>query len=150
MSERYADIDQRIEERFGPLTQKLKQIGAGLDDFTSKGTERLREIMDRLEEVESRASTPLNHRSGETAESREHKSAFLNWLRHPHDSAAKNAWANLNPTSRKDVTIGSNAGGGFAVPEEISRQIENLEKKLSPVRDLVRVVTAYTSDFKHC
>jgi HK97 family phage major capsid protein len=48
----------------------------------------------------------------------------------------------------KDVTIGSPAGGGFAVPEEIRREIERLEKKFSPVRNLVRVVPVGTSDYK--
>ena len=48
----------------------------------------------------------------------------------------------------KSVTIGSSAGGGFAVPEEISREIERLELKFSPVRRLVKVVQAGSSDYK--
>lgn len=48
----------------------------------------------------------------------------------------------------KDVTVGSNAGGGFAVPEEIAREIERLELLFSPVRRLVKVVRAGTSDYK--
>jgi HK97 family phage major capsid protein len=54
----------------------------------------------------------------------------------------------LKMREQKDVTIGSDAGGGYAVPEQISRDIGVLEKKYSPVRDLVRVVQIGTSDYK--
>ena len=42
----------------------------------------------------------------------------------------------------------SGSVGGFAVPEEIALDIEKLERKLSPVRDLVKVVQVGTSDYK--
>jgi HK97 family phage major capsid protein len=47
-----------------------------------------------------------------------------------------------------DITIGTPSGGGYAVPEEISRMISVLEKKMSPVRDLIKIVQAGTSDYK--
>lgn len=46
------------------------------------------------------------------------------------------------------MTIASGASGGFGVPEVIGKQIESMERKLSPVRDLVRVVQVGTSDYK--
>jgi HK97 family phage major capsid protein len=49
---------------------------------------------------------------------------------------------------RKEVTIGSPAGGGYAVPEVIAREIERLELLYSPVRRLVKVVSVGTSDYK--
>jgi HK97 family phage major capsid protein len=49
---------------------------------------------------------------------------------------------------RKDVTIGSPAGGGYAVPEVIAREIERIELLYSPVRRLVKVVQVGTSDYK--
>ena len=48
----------------------------------------------------------------------------------------------------KDVTIGTPAAGGYAVPEEIAREIEKLERKFSPVRSLVKVVQVGSSDYK--
>ena len=48
----------------------------------------------------------------------------------------------------KDVTIGTPAAGGYAVPEEIAREIEELERKFSPVRSLVKVVQVGSSDYK--
>jgi HK97 family phage major capsid protein len=48
----------------------------------------------------------------------------------------------------KDITTTTGAAGGFAVPEEISREIGLLEKKMSPVRDLIKVVQTGTSDYK--
>jgi HK97 family phage major capsid protein len=46
------------------------------------------------------------------------------------------------------VTIGTPAAGGYAVPEEILRDIERLELKFSPVRRLVRVQPVSTGDVK--
>ena len=86
---------------------------------------------------------------GETAESREHVKLFSDWIRRPHDGAAKNLLGEFESRiAKKDMSIGSGPGGGFAVPEIIGKQIENLERKLSPIRDLVRVVTVGTSDYK--
>jgi len=48
----------------------------------------------------------------------------------------------------KDVTIGSNAGGGFAVPEEVATMIDNIMLKTSPITQYVKNVRAGTSDYK--
>ena len=99
---------------------------------------------DRLEELESRSKGP-----GKTAADKrkdEHKDAFCSWIR----SSGKDTGSELKmqELQAKDVTIGSGAGGGFAVPEQIAREIERLEKKFSPVRDLVKVVNTGSSDYK--
>lgn len=109
------------------------------------------EILNRIEELEAKASTPGRGSltAAETAESREHKKRFTAWLRKPYDGATKQALGELqDKLNIKSVTIGSSADGGFAVPEEIARDIEKLELKLSPVRSLVRVRRVGTSDFK--
>lgn len=99
---------------------------------------------ERLEELESRASAP-----GKTQQQKmqdEYKSAFVDWIRHKGQSSQHEA--KMYDLCRKDVTIGSASGGGYAVPEEISRKIEELEKKYSPVRRLVKIVKTGTSDYK--
>jgi HK97 family phage major capsid protein len=107
------------------------------------------ELRDRLEEVESKRNGPGRITTGsENAEEREHKSRFMNWLRHPHDGEAKNQLSEFESRARKNVSISSSASGGYAVPESIGRDIEKLERKFSPVRSLVNVVSVGTSDFK--
>ena len=49
---------------------------------------------------------------------------------------------------QKLVNIGVGEEGGFAVPEEIATQIEQMEGKFSPFRRLVGVRKVSTSDFK--
>lgn len=48
----------------------------------------------------------------------------------------------------KAITVGTASAGGYAVPEELSRDIEKLERLFSPVRDLVKVVPTGRSDYK--
>jgi HK97 family phage major capsid protein len=54
----------------------------------------------------------------------------------------------IDEIQRKDITIASPAGGGYAVPEAIGAQIGLLLQKYSPVRSLVKVVQVGTSDYK--
>lgn len=146
--------DQRIEAvktgndaKALELTAKLEKIEKDLSGLTAlkKNVEQEMEFQkERIEELESRAKQP-----GKTAEQKmkdEHKSAFIAWVRNKGQDAS--AEQKMQELQKKDVTIGSSAGGGFAVPEEIAREIERLEKKFSPVRDLVKVVKAGSSDYK--
>lgn len=105
---------------------------------------------ERLEELESRREKP-----GATAEEKlqaEYKSAFTDWIRQRGQSAeAEQKMQNLMKRAAsefKAVTIGTAAAGGYAVPEEISREVEKLELKFSPVRSLVKVVRTGSSDYK--
>ncbi len=146
--------DQRIEalksgneSKAKELEQKLDKIGADvakhaeLKDALYKEVELNRE---RLEDLESRAKSP-----GKTAAEKlkdEYKSNFIDWMRNKGQSPVHEQ--KMQELMRKDVSVGSSAGGGYAVPEEIARQIEIHELKFSPVRNLVKVVQAGTSDYK--
>lgn len=134
------------------LSEKLAKIETDVQKAVSvKKTLELEQAAqrDRIEELEARADRP-----GRTASDKRravYKGAFIDWIRAKGASApleqqmadlAKEAYA------QKDVTIGSPSGGGYAVPEEIAREINRLELKLSPVRRLVKVVQVGTSDYK--
>jgi HK97 family phage major capsid protein len=47
-----------------------------------------------------------------------------------------------------EVITSTPAAGGFAVPEQISREITRLTLDISPIRSISKVVTAGTSDYK--
>lgn len=129
------------------LAEKMGRIEGDVSKFSEikKSLEIEMQLnRERLEELEAKASTP-----GRTAEQKlkdEYKSTFLEFMRNKGQSAAHEQ--KLQELAKKDVTIGSSAGGGYAVPEEISREIERLELKFSPVRRLVKVVRAGSSDYK--
>lgn len=134
------------------LNQKLAKIEADITKFGEIKKHLDIEMnlnRERLEELESRRNSP-----GKTAEEKltdEHRDTFLAWMRNKgnspqHEVELQGLQKKL--AERKDITIGTGAAGGFAVPEEIAREIERLELKFSPVRRLIKVVRAGTSDYK--
>lgn len=78
----------------------------------------------------------------------DHTTAFWNWMRSPRD---QKTIAALQDAERKSVFTtgtGGSAAGGYAVPEEIDRAIITQVTNLSPMRQVCRVATASTPDFK--
>lgn len=135
------------------LEAKLAKIDGDVTKFTALKTALEREMefqKDRLELLEARASNPK--KTANDVINDEYKTAFEGWIRSKgSDSRYEQKMDDLARKARvehKDITIGSPAGGGYAVPEEIARQIEILELKFSPVRRLVKVVQTGTSDYK--
>lgn len=110
---------------------------------------RLNTLQDRLEIVEA-----LNDRPRATIQDRirsEHKDLFVKWIRsRGTDEGAVSQLKELAAKSRevKDVSIATDAGGGFALPEEISRAIDNLVLKSSAIAANVKNVQVGTSDYK--
>lgn len=145
-------LEEGDTARAGELEQKLGKIEVDIKKFTDLKSEIMVEMeyqRERIEELESRNKSP-----GKTAEEKlkdEYASIFENWIRSKGQSP--NDEQKLQELSRKAremkaVTIGTPAAGGYAVPEQIAMEIERLEKKFSPVRDLVKVVQVGTSDYK--
>ena len=107
------------------------------------------ELLAQIEDMETNGTKPgLTHEKGETAMHREHMKRFDAWLRHPHDGAARESLGDFETHERKALSDGVHASGGYAVPEIIGREIERLEKKFSPVRNLVKVVQAGSPSYK--
>ena len=140
MTMRNADLLEAIEK----VGEAHELWSAKYAKQIDKVTDENQKLKDRVEELESMANRP--GRTAESKASREHLELFSSWLRKPNNLELKNQLAELE---QKVVSIGSDPGGGFAVPEEISREIERLELKLSPVRRLVKVVQVSTGDYKH-
>jgi HK97 family phage major capsid protein len=127
-----AERDDAIAGRLGGIEKLLKEHG---------------EKWNALEELQARGSSP--GKTAKTRATREHRARFEAWLRRPRDSHTKQELENFERIEGKAVQISTQADGGFAVPEEIAQQIERLELKLSPVRNLVKVMKIGSSDFKH-
>lgn len=106
----------------------------------------LQDVKSRLLDMEKQAARPALSPSGSgyiSPEQKAHAEAFSGWLRQPKSHAAM---AELE--GFKAVTIGDNAGGGYAVPEVIANQVAKRLRDLSPLRRLARVETVSSSDFK--
>lgn len=145
--ERIAALESGNESKAGELGAKVAKIEAEISQWSAvkKSIELAhQQHQERMEELEARASSP-----GKTAEQKakdEQKALFIDWMR--HKGQAPHIEQQLIDLQRKDVTIGSPAGGGVAVPEEVARDIDQMQAKVSPVRRLVKVVKANSSDYK--
>lgn len=130
---------------------KLEKIDADLNSFSKsldQAEAERKAMQDRLEELEAEKSLPgAGAREKVNAE---HNEKWVDWVRRPDDDSRKHALleAQKKVYAQKDVTIGTDASGGFAVPEQLAREIERLELKYSPVRELVKVVNVGSSDYK--
>lgn len=135
------------------LGEKLERIEADLSKFGNLKSQLEREIafnQERIEMLEAKASTPTKTAADKLKD--EYKDTFNNWIRaRGQDSTAEAKMQEMGrkaPEGQKSVTIGSTSGGGYAVPEEIAREIERMELLFSPVRSLVKVVQVGTDDYK--
>jgi len=150
--------DQRIKavadgntSKASELEVKLAKIDTDIADFGKLRKKLETEIdnqRERLEELESKAKTP-----GKTLEQKleaDYKTKFVSFLR----SGLQDQQLGMEVKSlekqmleRKDVSSTA-AAGGYAIPEEIGREIERQEKLYSPVLDDCKSVMVGTSDYK--
>lgn len=141
------------ETRAKELDAQLDKINKGITASTELKAAVEREqafLRERVEELETKRMLP-----GQTAVEKlhdEYKDAFYQWIRARGQSPeAEQKMAQLGHKAAaeyKDVTIGTGSAGGFAVPKIISTEIEKHELQFSPVRSLVKVVQAGSSDYK--
>ncbi|GGB62995.1 phage capsid protein [Roseibium aquae] len=116
------------------LAQEVKSARDGQRALDSR--------IDRLETLAGRSDLGGYRPGGESLEDREAKQAFGAYLRNPHSPKVK---AELEA---KAVSGATDAGGGYAIPEVISTDIRARLRDVSVMRQICRVETASTSDFK--
>jgi HK97 family phage major capsid protein len=147
---RDTDLKSFVEDKLSEcVTREVGKIAVEHKDAMLEHNKRLMSLEERVEEQEARALSPGRTGAGRTRE-REYTEIFVKNVRCAFKDPGllmelENAQRALE---RRDVTIGSSAGGGYAVPEQISREVGRLELLFSPVRSLVKVVRAGTSDYK--
>lgn len=151
------------------LTETIEQLGKSFEEFKKAQDERVKaleqnqgtsEIDQKLERIENEMTelSSMKERlenlelqanrisagggKGDSQQSLEHKAAFLNWVRNPKDHRL------LSELQQKAVEVGSNSSGGYALPEVISRQIEAELVTLSPMRQIAKVESVGTTDYK--
>jgi HK97 family phage major capsid protein len=130
----------------------FKDVTGGQIDKLAK---RVDGLQDRIEEKEAVAGRPRTGTADFSRDEREHADLFTKWLRRPSEGTLKRQLDEAQATIEqhagregKAVTVGSAAGGGYAVPEIIDRQIEARVRLLNPFRGLVREVECGSRDFK--
>ena len=150
--ERFEAIEKGDEARRKDLDSQLGKVAEDIVTAQSKLREEERKytlLQERVDILES-----INDRPGASIEDKardEHKTKFFDAFRSKFQDGEKNAvmsqaWKKLQEV--KTVQIGSAALGGHAVPEDISRQIEDLMLKMSDVLQVLNLKTVGTSDYK--
>jgi HK97 family phage major capsid protein len=140
-------------QRMSDVTTAIEKMGKSWETWQGDAKSTINELgeahdqlRDRVEELEAKRGTP-GKTAGETKESAEHMKLFDAWVRAPRHPETNRKLSEFE-LHAKSVSIGTPAAGGYAVPEEIGRNIREMQLKLSPVRRLVRVSQAGTSDIK--
>lgn len=104
---------------------------------------RVNEVKERLDELEKKANR-LNAGGGgadQDAAQVEHKAAFNSFVRKGHEDG-------LRDLERKALNTISGEDGGFALPVTIDRNILNLLRDKSEIRQICNVVTIGAGDYK--
>ena len=142
----FADFKKLNDERLAKVEK-----GAATGDFEAKlaavqgDIAKALDLKKEIERVEAKAN--LQGIIGEHNERNPHKAAykaafFKEFVRKGKDTAE------LKALEAKAWSVGTAADGGYALPEEIDREIEKLLRDISNVRALANVVTVGTSDYK--
>lgn len=151
--------DERLEAesknnaaRASELSETLDKLSEQLADSTKKKEALERKVNfqnDRIELVEALADRPKMSMADRMKS--EHKDLFVKWIRSGGvDEACRKQCEDLAKKAMevKDITIGTNLGGGFAVPEEIATAVDNILLKTSAITQYVKNVRTGTSDYK--
>lgn len=156
------EVVEKLNKRFDEMKEtndraleEVRKNGA-VDQTTQDKLDRLSNAVDELstrsDEIAAKMNRPAVGGSDDPVSdvAKRHADAFEAYIRNPTDVEARSALhaAQKEAIAQKAVTIGTDANGGYAVPEEISRTIHEKLLDISPMRQVARVVQASTSDYK--
>lgn len=116
----------------GDLEAKLSKINTELGSIA--------ELKAAIEQVEKKLNRPGAANAGDPVKA-EHKAAFGKFMRKGIDDG-------LGELQQKAYNITTDTDGGYAVPEELDRDILDKLVDVSPIRAIATVRTIGTSDYK--
>lgn len=153
-----SDLNKRFDEFKDAHSQEIAEIRKNgvADPLTVEKLEKLDRAVSDLATTQDQIAAKMNRpqTGGSGVEGSEaavnHKSAFNAWVRDPGNNELKSALqaAEREAVAQKAVTVATAASGGYALPEEISRSINEKLLDISPMRRVARVVQASTTDYK--
>lgn len=155
MAQEIKDLVEGIQKSFNDFKQindeRLSKVekGASTADFEAKLAKVQSDIstaLDLKKEIERvEAKQNLQGLMGDAEENQDkkaYKSAFVDgFLRKGQESGLKDLQI-------KAMSVGTPADGGYALPEQIDRMVEQLSRDMSAVRSVANVIQVGTSDYK--
>ncbi|HEP7922842.1 TPA: phage major capsid protein [Pseudomonas aeruginosa] len=147
---------------FQDVKQVAEELGAKFDEFKQKNDKRVEALEAEKGKLVEQVET-LNEKLGQlddmksalekelagmkrpdgtgTKAASEHKAAFMQFVRKGIDTG-------LGELQAKALQIGVDADGGYAVPEELDRNIIELLRDESPMRQVCNQIFVGTPDYK--
>ncbi len=126
-----ADIVMAIEQEKGKLAGQVETLNGKLSELENLKSDLEKELLE-LKRPAGGAQNKL---------ATEHKEAFVGFLRKGREDG-------LRDLERKALQVGTDEDGGYAVPEELDRNILNLLKDEVVMRQEATVITVGGSDYK--
>lgn len=136
----FEEFKKSNDERLAALEKG--EARSELEEKTDRINDELGRLSAAVDELAKKANRPgAPGAEGNEALNAEHKAAWLKWVRKGDD-------AGLADIERKAMNVGTPADGGYAVPIQQDRDIMRLLTDLSPMRQVCRVMTVGTEDYR--
>ena len=136
----FEEFKKSNDERLAAIEKD--EARSGLEEKTDRINDELGRLSAAVDELAKKANRPgAPGAEGDEALQAEHKSAWLRWVRKGDD-------AGLADIEHKAMNVGTPADGGYAVPIQQDRDIMRLLTDLSPMRQVCRVMTVGTEDYR--
>lgn len=136
----FSDFKKANDERFAQLDAK-----GNTDPLLEEKVDKANEVIGTLEKQINELTVKMNRPNGNGSEQNEdvaaHKKAYGAWLRKGKEDG-------LQELEQKALNVTTPGDGGYAVPEELDRNILTLMKEMSPMRSVANVITVGSNDYK--
>lgn len=137
LGKKFDEFKKTNDKRIDGLEEEKGKLSGQVDTLNEKLGE-----LDELKSALEKELADLKRPDGTgTKAASEHKTAFLQFVRKGIDSG-------LGDLQAKALQIGTEADGGYAVPEEMDRNIIELLRDASPMRQVCNQITVGSPDYK--
>lgn len=137
LGKKFDEFKEKNDKRIDGLEAEKGKLSGQVDTLSEKLGE-----LDELKSALEKELADLKRPDGTgTKAASEHKAAFMQFVRKGIDTG-------LGELQAKALQIGSDADGGYAVPEELDRNVIELLKDASPMRQVCNQITVGSADYK--
>ncbi|MBD9599385.1 phage major capsid protein [Pseudomonas sp. PDM10] len=137
LGKKFDEFKEKNDKRIDGLEAEKGKLSGQVDTLNEKLGE-----LDALKSDLEKELLALKRPDGTgTKAASEHKTAFLQFVRKGVDTG-------LGDLQAKALQIGTEADGGYAVPEEMDRNIIQLLRDTSPMRQVCNQITVGSPDYK--
>ncbi|EPM9008380.1 phage major capsid protein, partial [Yersinia enterocolitica] len=138
LNQKFSEFKEKNDKRLDAVEQEKGKLAGEVETLNGKLTE-LDNLKASLEEEIKSLKRPGGGTNTKTAT--EHKSAFMQFVRKGKEDG-------LRELEQKALNTGTDADGGYAVPEELDRTLLDILKDEVIMRQESTVITVGTSDYK--